>query len=394
MVASIAARAGLRPVHNRAGANLLTGIASALVTQTDFLGHPRGDLGLFEVDEANLPAAVKAIHPRVVALTNVFRDQLDRYGEVDHVARTWQDAVSLMGPDTTLVLNADDPVVAQLADGAPGPVVTFGMEHQALGGPGASHEADRRLCPRCGQRLSYTWAYYGHVGHYACSSCAWKRPLPTWRLTDLRTTDAGHSEVILDAPEGQLQFTLPLPGAYNAANALAAAAIGSAIGASPDVIAPALSGVSAVFGRQEIMPIGAGSLTLTLVKNPTGFNQVLHTMATGPRFTLIVVAINDLFADGTDVSWLWDVDFELLAKQPLRILCTGLRADDLAVRLKYSLVDADRVQVDADLGRALARAVETARHGEMVAVLPTYSAMLLLRRELVRLGLAPPFWEA
>jgi UDP-N-acetylmuramyl tripeptide synthase len=242
--------------------------------------------------------------------------------------------------------------------------------------------------------LSYTWAYYGHIGHYACSSCAWRRPLPTWNLTDLRSTNDGHSEITLDGPEGQLQFTLPLPGAYNAANALAAAAIGSALGASVDVIAPALSGVSAVFGRQEIMPVGAGSLTLTLVKNPTGFNQVLHTMAAGPRFALIVVAINDLFADGTDVSWLWDVDFELLAEQSSRIVCSGLRADDLAVRLKYALVGSDRVEVDADLGRALARAVETARPGETVAVLPTYSAMLLLRRELVRLGLAPPFWEA
>jgi UDP-N-acetylmuramyl tripeptide synthase len=371
----------------------MTGITAALVTHSNLLGHPDGDLGLFEVDEAHVPTAARALRPRVLALLNVFRDQLDRYGEVDLVATTWRQAVERLGPDATLVLNTDDPIVAWLGRFASGPVLTFGMEQHDTGGPRLPHEADRRLCPSCGRRLDYSWAYYGHVGHYACTGCGWRRPTPDVTMTRLRTDGPGGSEVVLEIGGEQLPVSLPLPGSYNAYNALAAAAISSALHLPSSAIGAGLRSVSAVFGRQEAIAVGDGSIVMTLVKNPAGFNQVISTLAAGEPPDLLVIAINDLFADGTDVSWLWDVDFEELSGQPGRILCTGLRAHDMALRLKYALVADARLDVEPQLDAAVATAIGAAERGARVAILPTYTAMLTMRRALERRGCVAPFWS-
>lgn len=401
MVAHVASATGFRPIHNRSGANLITGILSAVAAQGDLRGRPSGDIGVFEVDEAHVPAAVDALAPRVLALTNVFRDQLDRYGEVDLVAHTWRKAIHALDSRAVLVLNVDDPIVAQLADAAPCRVLTFGVDDESVGEAIAPHEADTRLCPRCGHRMAYRRFYYGHMGHYQCPACGWRRPHPDLAIVGATNPVYAPQSLAIAAVAERVSIHLPLAGLYNAYNALAAASICTAIGISARQIADALSSFTAAFGRQERIPIGAGSLVVALVKNPVGFNQVLRTVFSrghepgapevAPR--VAVIAINDLLADGTDVSWLWDVDFEILAADPPRIICTGLRAEDLALRLKYAMVPLDAIDIEPGVEQAIDRGIEAAEGGQPVAVFPTYTAMLATRRWLHHRGLVAPFWE-
>jgi lipid II isoglutaminyl synthase (glutamine-hydrolysing) len=446
MISQIATHSGLRPIHNRSGANLMTGIVSAIAARADLAGKPRGDLGIFEADEAHVPVAAEALRPRVLVLTNIFRDQLDRYGEVELIAQTWRRAVAALHPDATLILNADDPIVAQLGEGAPCGVMYFGVEDQSIGSPRVPHEADKRLCHRCGSRIKYTWSYYGHIGHYLCSNCGWRRPQPDVRITDATTRGDGGTDLVIEAEHDRIEVRVPLAGLYNAYNALAATTACRAVGIADEHIVAGLESFAAVFGRQERVKIGQGTIVLNLVKNPVGFNQVLQALfgsrslfspksqasgprslfspksqvpgprslfspesqASGPRSqdkppglgtwdlgpeTLLVIAINDLFADGTDVSWLWDVDFEMLAGRKLRIICTGLRAYDMALRLKYAGIPDACVEVQADIEDAVDFAVRAASAGGNVIFCPTYTAMLDARSQLQRRGAVAPFWE-
>ena len=400
MIAQIITQAGLVPIHNRSGANLMTGIASSIAAHTDLRGHPRGDVGVFEADEAHVPLAAEALRPRVLALTNVFRDQLDRYGEVELIAQTWRKAIRSLQPNATLILNADDPIIAQLGEDAPCSVIYFGLEDQTVGSATVPHEADKRLCHRCGARIRYTWSYYGHVGHYACPSCGWRRPDRQVRMTAVRAERDERLHLTIAAQEHGLELELPLAGLYNAYNALAATTVCRTLGIADEHIAAGLARFAAVFGRQEKVAVGQGRLLLNLVKNPVGFNQVLQTTfgsGVGTRNselgTLLVIAINDLFADGTDISWLWDVDFEMLADHAPTILCTGMRAHDMALRLKYAEIEDDQVTVEPSIEAAVGRALDAAAAGGSVIVCPTYTAMLDIRARLQQRGAVAPFWE-
>jgi UDP-N-acetylmuramyl tripeptide synthase len=382
--------AGMRPIHNRAGANLLSGLYSAVAQATDWQGRPRGDVGLFEVDEATVPRALQHIRPRVLLLHNIFRDQLDRYGEVHFVAGLWRDAVLRLWPSTTLVLNADDPLVASL--GAP-TLMTYGIADDAVGGATLPHAADARLCPRCGAALRYSVVFYGHLGHYACSQCEFARPTPRVAATSVELMGDEGTHLTVSTPDGVLRATLRLPGLYNVSNALAAIAVSSALGVRRDTVARGLETFTAAFGRVERIQVEDRQLFLALVKNPVGFTEVLRTILTAPGRRTLLIAINDLFADGTDVSWLWDVDFELLAERVNVAVCSGIRAEDMAVRLKYAGVETSRIRVDNDLHRALEHTLTAAEPGETVYVLPTYTAMLALRDILQKTGYVRGFWE-
>ena len=393
LVAQVLGASGRRIVHNRSGANLLTGIVSALAQAADVQGRPRADVGLFEVDEATLPHAIPPTRPRVVVLSNIFRDQLDRYGEVHYVAEVWRRALADLPPAATLVLNADDPLVASLGTVYGGPVLYYGLEVPALATPGLSHAADARLCPACGAPLVYEWSYYGHLGNYHCSACAFVRPMPAVAAVpplELRPTE---SEFAVTTPVATLALNLPLPGLYNVYNALAATAASLALGMTPAAVATGLARVSAAFGRLERIAIGDRAVSLALVKNPVGCTEVLRTLAADPAPKTLLVAINDLFADGTDVSWLWDADFELLGGHVACAVCSGTRAADMALRLKYALVEPDRLRVEPDVARALQEALARTPAGGTLHVLPTYTAMLALRDALHRQGAVAAFWE-
>jgi UDP-N-acetylmuramyl tripeptide synthase len=398
MTASILDRAGISQVHNQAGANMAGGIASTLLQATEGHGLMSGELGLFEVDEFWLPQLAEALQPQSILLGNLFRDQLDRYGELESIAERWEEAVRT-GPasDAELVLNADDPLVADLGRERAG-VLYFGVEDDSLSLPGMAHAADAKHCRRCGAPYVFDAIYMGHLGHYHCPSCGQTRPQPTVTATDVTLEGVRAARFTLHTPEGSLKVALPLPGLYNVYNALAAAALASASGVALPQILAGLQNTKAAFGRAESVTLRGATereLRILLIKNPAGANEVLRTLALEPGEHDLLGVLNDNIADGRDVSWIWDADFELLAGRVRRVTCAGTRAAELAVRLKYAGIGSDRIHVRAGLTAALEAAAADQPHGGHAPLyaLPTYTAMLSLRELLVARGEAHSAWR-
>jgi lipid II isoglutaminyl synthase (glutamine-hydrolysing) len=375
-------RPRFRLAHNRSGANLVSGIASTL------LAAGGAELGLFEVDEAALPEVVRRTKPRAVLLGNLFRDQLDRYGELELVAERWRDAVAALPAGTALVLNGDDPQVGSLGEG-----VIYGLDDAAVARPSLQHAADSKYCIRCGTPYDYAAAYVGHLGDYRCPNCGHARPPLEVAGQNVELHGLERAAFDLVAPEGTRRIELALPGLYNVYNALGAAALTRALGASLDDIAAGLGRFSAAFGRFERIAVDGRSLLLLLIKNPAGANEAVRTLVDGRPPRVAVVALNDAIADGRDVSWIWDVDFEPLLAGLETVVATGGRAAELALRFKYGGLDESRIVVEPDLARALDRGLELTPAGGELVVLPTYTAMLALQRLVADRGLAKPYWE-
>ena len=374
-----------RLAWNRAGANLLSGIASALVSA-------RGaEIGLFEVDEGALPEAIQRTRPRVLTLSNLFRDQLDRYGELELVAERWRSAVANLSDATTLVVNADDPIVAELAGGH-GRVLRFGLDDPRHARPALQHAADSKYCVRCGAPYAYASAYVGHLGDYRCPACAHARPPLDVAACEIELRGLTASSFRLVTPEGDAIVELALPGLYNVYNATAAASLGIAFGVPLPRIQEGLGSFRAAFGRFERIRSGSKRVVMLLVKNPAGANEVLRTLETGVP-PVLVLALNDAIADGRDVSWIWDVDFEPILPHVDRVVVTGDRAAELGLRLVYGGLGREKLDVVPSLERALDRGLELSEAGNDLVVLPTYTAMLALRGLLVGRGLARPYWE-
>jgi UDP-N-acetylmuramyl tripeptide synthase len=396
LISHILRSAGMRPIHNRAGANLLSGLFTAVAQGTDWQARPRGDVGLFEVDEATIPSALQHIQPRVLLLHNIFRDQLDRYGEVHFVADLWRTAIRRLSATSTVLLNADDPLVAELPSGSvdsAARILTYGIADPTVGVENPPHASDARLCPRCGSPLGYGVFFYGHLGHYACPHCGFARPTPEVSATSVELLGDEGSNLTVATTDGVIRARLHLPGLYNVYNALAALAACTALGVRRDIIARALETFTTAFGRFERIQVEDRQLFLALVKNPVGFTEVLRTVLGAAGRRTLLIAINDLFADGTDVSWLWDVEFERLADRVNVAVCSGLRAEDMAVRLKYAGVEPERIRIESDFRRAIELALSAAEPNETVYVLPTYTAMLELRNILRQTGYVRGFWE-
>jgi UDP-N-acetylmuramyl tripeptide synthase len=379
-------RPRFRVAHNRSGANLVSGVASTL------LAAEHAELGLFEVDEAALPEVLRRIRPRALCLGNLFRDQLDRYGELELVAERWREAVRRLPGETELLVNGDDPQLGALADAHKRSVV-FGLDDPRLARPSLQHAADSKYCVRCGHPYDYAAAYVGHLGDYRCPNCGHARPPldVVGRAVELHGLERAEFDLV--TPEGTRRVVLALAGLYNVYNALAAATLSRALGASLDEIAAGLSRFVAAFGRFERIPVGSKRLLLLLVKNPAGANEAVRTLVDGGAPRVAVIALNDAVADGRDVSWIWDVDFELLLADLDTLVATGDRAAELALRFKYAGLDDSRIVVEPDLARALDRGLELTPDGDELVVLPTYTAMLALQRLLADRGLAKPYWE-
>jgi UDP-N-acetylmuramyl tripeptide synthase len=371
---------------NRAGANLMSGLASALVAS------PKAELGLFEIDEAALLEAVTRLQPRVVSLGNLFRDQLDRYGELEIVAERWRAMVAALPAETTLVVNADDAVVADLADGRPG-AIRFGLDDPTHARPRLQHAADSKYCLRCGHPYEFAAAYLGHLGDYRCPNCGHARPTLDLAVRDIELRGLHASRFRLSAPVGEVEIELALPGLYNVYNAAAATGLALAIGASLEEVRSGLARFSAAFGRFERIPSGGKSVVLLLIKNPAGANEVVRTLETGIP-PVLVIALNDAIADGQDVSWIWDVDFEPLLEHAQLVIVSGGRAAELGLRMIYGGLPAERLEVEPSLERALDRGLGLVEAGTELVVLPTYTAMLELRKVLTERGAVRPYWEA
>ncbi len=394
MLSDIAKGSGWYPIHNRSGSNLERGIAGALLADSSWRGALSGNLGLFEVDEASLPRVLGRIKPRIVVITNLFRDQLDRYFEIDQLAKRIGDAIAELDPSTALVLNADDPIVAFIGTRHRGPVTYFGVDDPSVGGKIPQAISDATRCPRCKAPLRYERVVLAHEGDWSCGQCGLARPPRDVSAKTIRLEpSASEIELRVAVSSAFDPIRVPVPGLYNAYNALAALAAARALDVSLVTAARAIAAFRPAFGRLEQLPADGRLVRLVLVKNPAGFNAAVGALLETGRHPKLLAALNDRDADGRDVSWIWDADFETLAPSIEHVVVTGIRSRDLANRFKYAGVPLDAIEVVDEWGSAIDRAVgSVARDGELV-VLATYTAMLALRGELARRGHVPPFWE-
>jgi len=390
MIAALLGAEGRAPVHNRTGSNMTWGIATALLERD-------GDEGLFEVDEAWLPRVAADLDPSLVVLGNLFRDQLDRYGEIEVLADEWAKTVAKRAGRTRFALNADDPLVADLGRNERGRqregVVYFGVDDEAQALPELQHAFDAKHCRRCGHPYSYARAFVGHLGHYSCPNCGASRPQPGVAATRIELNGMRGSSLSVRTPHGDLAIELPLPGLYNVYNALAAIAAALELGVPPETIPPALAAMRGAFGRVETIAVGPKQVSILLVKNPAGTNEVLRTLrleAAEGELDLWI-ALNDRIADGRDVSWIWDADFELLEGRVRSVTCAGTRAPEIALRLKYAGWPEDSIAVEPRIEASLDRAVAEAP--ERLFALPTYTALLELHKLLSGRGLTKDFWR-
>ena len=394
LLRNIVSAAGMQPVGNAEGSNMMRGVAAALAEAATWRGElpaNEGRVGVFEVDEAAMPLIAREVKPRTVVFTNLFRDQLDRYGEVDTVASLWQEAVRGFPENVVLAINADDPSVASLREHATGRVVLYGLDDPGAAGKRVEHAADARWCRTCGEELRYSAVFYGHIGHWSCASCGNARPKPDVVCVAARSTP-DEMDCQLRTPSGPIEARLPLRGVYNVYNALAAAAGAIALEIGNPAIEEGLAQFTAAFGRQERLEIDGRLVEIILAKNPAGLNQVLRTITTDDSQKSVVFFLNDRIADGRDISWIWDVDFELLAGRLRALTVSGTRAWDMALRLKYAgLTDAPSVERDA--ARALRSALKQTPDGGTLYVIPTYTAMLEVRNILGRWAGRGAFWQ-
>ncbi|MDW8145448.1 MAG: MurT ligase domain-containing protein [Roseiflexaceae bacterium] len=424
MIAAILADDGRTPLHNRAGANLMSGVTATALAGASLGGRTHAHIGLFETDEAAFPGIAAETAPRLVVLHNLFRDQLDRYGEVDTVAQGWRAALERLPATTTVLLNADDPAVAALGEGLSAKVRYYGLNDLRHASGAAAQIGDARFCRRCGAPYRYTALFYAHIGHYRCDSCGAMRPTPDYALERLDLHGTETTTLYLTFPGSAMEVHLPLPGLYNAINALAAIAACRELGVPASRIRATLERFDAAFGRIERVDAGGRPLLIALIKNPVGATETIRMLTnslnverstktlrgdTAAAETLqgnvstgniqpstllhLLILINDRYADGTDVSWLWDAEFERLAGHVAHATVGGTRAADMAVRLKYAGVEPERMTVADDPAEALDVALSRLPPGATLYALPTYTAMLDLRAELVRRRWARPFWE-
>ena len=447
-IAAILSDAGLRVWRNREGSNLMRGIAGALVIRARAGGNLRRfgqAISIFEVDEAVVPHIVKAVPLRVAIFTNLFRDQLDRYGEVDSVSARWQQAVKALPENTTLVLNADDPAVALLGESHEGNVLYFGIDDATLDleAQGISQERhqtiDTRTCLKCGHELTYTLRFYSHLGHYHCEHCGYTRPQAEVRATSITMNAFDQLRITVATSTQQGEIVIPLPGFYNIYNALAAVAATQALQINWEPIVSGIQQFKPAFGRGERVQVAGRTLRILLAKNPTGFNEVLRTLFSENEKRHVLMMLNDNIADGRDISWVWDVDFERMVGQTESLTVTGTRALDLGLRLKYAGIEQEEMSIitltppliahgkealvmraredESDraisngklrtrrirpgarvartygLAYALDHAIQQTPVGETLFVIPTYTGLLDIHRELERRGLTPHYWE-
>jgi UDP-N-acetylmuramyl tripeptide synthase len=393
MVAAMVAAAGLDPLANASGSNLMRGIAAALADAAGPTGSVAGAdrLGVLEVDEATLPAAVTDLQPRAIVFTNLFRDQLDRYGEVDAIAARWREAIALTSEHTTLVLNADDPAVAALAE-LGRPTLCYGVNDAALDRGRPEEAADALTCA-CGTALEYGIAYYAHLGHWRCPACGRARPTTQVTARNVRLFDGHRLAFALPSQAGETEVEIELGGLFSVYNALAAIGGGLALGLADEAILTALQCFRAAFGRQESFTIDGREVEVLLAKNPAGLNQVLAALALTEETPTALFVLNDGVQDGRDVSWIWDVDLDGAAARFGQTFVAGTRAEDMALRLKYAGYDAGSLTIEHDLAEAIEAALAATPSGGRLAVIPTYTAMLTARELLARRARRKEYWR-
>lgn len=358
LLQTIFVTSGKSVIVNTSGANLLNGIASSLLLRSSILGNLSHDFAVFEIDENSLPLALAEFTPDYLVLLNIFRDQLDRYGETDVIMKKWKNAVSDLPASTTLILNADDPQIVFIGKNARAKISYFGLGEK--GETKLAHAADAVHCPNCGNKLEFERVYLSHAGEWECPSCKIKTP----------------PDKLTKAP------SYPVVGVYNKYNIHAAVLTAKNAGIAESDIERGLLSFKPAFGRQEKIKIGEKTAQIFLSKNPTSMNESLRTVAQLNPKTMLIV-LNDRIPDGRDVSWIWDVDFEDFLSKQTKLVISGDRCYDMGLRIKYASeyrVSNIEYQIEKRLEKAIKTALQKTPQNETLYVVPTYSAMLDVRK--------------
>lgn len=388
MIVETLKASGEKVLSNSGGSNLARGIASELTIKSNIFGKIKEKIGVYEVDEATLPEVVDYVKPKAIVITNIFRDQLDRYGEVDKTAAILKKAIE-NSPGSKLILNADDPIVASLGKDREN-VIYFGVQDERLEAK-SDLAIDIKDCLICGNELVYPHRYYGHIGLYVCEKCGFSRPKAFITAKNVLLSPEETSARISLGRE-ITNLNLPMTGLYNLYNALAAMSTANFLNIKSTTIFKTLNNQKPAFGRMESFEIDGKYAVIHLVKNPTGFNQVLEAITQNRKNKTALIVLNDNFADGTDISWIWDVEFELFKTGFRKIIVSGIRNEDLRLRLKYANVTSRIIKTEKNLKTALNVAISETNTGETLYILPTYTAMLSLRNDLVQQKILKDYW--
>jgi lipid II isoglutaminyl synthase (glutamine-hydrolysing) len=393
LIAAALEASGERVLTNSTGSNLLRGVTSALLGAADIRGGIDATIGLFEVDEANLRLVAPDLQPQHIVVLNLFRDQLDRYGELDMTAAMIGQGIA--ATNAKVYLNADDALVASLARYAAAPdlVSYFGVEELPSKAPTpqqAATDSDSDRCPMCAERMKFSQLFYSHLGHYECPNGDYSRPQPDVSIVSVDGADLDGAQFTVAIGDKRSKVRFLLPGTYNLYNALAAISLAAGLGVEQAIMAKSLETTAAAFGRMEKVELEGRTIYLLLIKNPAGFTQVLETFLIGRPNLRVMMALNDLSADGRDVSWLWDVPLEALSASRPRVIAAGLRAADMALRLHYAGMEA---AVAMNMEDAIARLIRDTPPGDSAYILPTYTAMLQIRKLLARRAQLQDVWK-
>ena len=414
ILSSILRQAGYTPIHNRTGSNLMRGIASTLIEKCALGGKIAADIGLWEIDEAVFPHGLESIKPKTIIITNLFRDQLDRYGEIDKIARIWKAALVKLPKKTKVVLCGDDPLVANLGSVLKNQILYFGINDKSFALKKLPHTADSKQCPKCNCFLSFSSCFFSHLGHYHCQECGLCRPPIDIVCRKILFKETGITQISLNAFTKRLDLKIRLPGVYNIYNLLAAVAVAKILKISNEKIKKGVFRFKPAFGRVEKISVGKKEILIFLCKNPAGFNEVLRTITREKGELNLLIAINDLIADGRDISWLWDVDFDLLKNKVKNLTVSGTRAEDMILRLKYANIKyhlpaiatrqhlrscgglqagISNINLEKDFQKAIKLSLQKTNDGEVLYILPTYTAMLEIRKVLSKMDLIHKSWE-
>lgn len=397
MLAALAHASGLTVTQNRAGSNLLQGVISAAVRGTDLHGRMEAQLFLLEVDEGTVQRVSPEVRPGAFLVTNIFRDQLDRFGELYSMAKGLEAVIEALPASATVILNGDDPLVASLAPAAQARRLYFGIRAGSVGTQVPEHAADTIRCVRCQHRLSYSVVYLSHLGDYQCHECQSGRPPLDVAVTAVRQSPEAGSEITVETSEGTFPLQVPLPGLHNVYNAAAAFACATAL-SLPRPLEPAkarraLAGLRPAFGRLEEIQAGERRVMLAFVKNPTSYNTTMREVLQRPGRKHVLAAHSNTVVDGEDFAWLWDVDLEQLVPQLASLTVSGTRAEEVLLRFKYAGADPALTRVMPDRAAALHSALSRTPSGESLYIFAGYTPMREFRSIMQRHAWVRPFWE-
>lgn len=395
MTAAIADANGSRVSQNRTGSNLIQGITSVAVNFADLFGRLDSDVLLFEIDEATIPLAVPEIQPDVVVITNIFRDQLDRYGELYAVARALNTMLENLPETSTILLNGNDPQVANFGLNAKAKRLFFGLETMEVGTPVPEQSADIIRCIKCNEDLDYEVAYMSHLGIYHCPNCGYTLPKLDIAVTSVKLASdgTGPTHIQMRTPQGEMELDIPLPGLHNVYNAAVAVGAALAAGFSKEKVQAGLSGIKTAFGRLEKIQAGDKTVYLSFVKNPTSFNLMLRLIAQHAGNKHLLLAASNTVVDGEDFAWFWDVELEEVADTIIDVVCSGNKAEEIAMRLKYAEVPMEKVTIVHDREAALDAALKNVEPGGTLYIMCGYTPTHELRRVMQKRGWVKHFWE-